>query len=358
MDAIIREDSIEIIKNLGEKNEEFFGKKVLLTGAAGFLGIQFVHYFAELNDSFSTNKKVYLIAIDNFSRGEPSWIEPFQGRDDIKFIKADIAEPFEVERSFDYIIHAASIASPTYYRLYPIETMDANVIGLRRLLEYAVDHPVESMLFFSTSEIYGNPTPEFIPTPETYNGNVSCTGPRACYDESKRYGETLCVNFHQVHGVPVKTARPFNNYGPGLNIEDRRVIPDFFRDVLSNQDIIMYSDGSPTRTFSYISDAITGYLLLLLSDGNGEAFNIGLDQMEISMKELAELIIRISGKPLHVVTHPSEDPDYLRDNPARRCPDITKARQLLGYNPKISLEHGLMRSHRWYLQNWESNLDA
>ena len=138
----------------------------------------------------------------------------------------------------------------------PIETMDANIDGLRNLLDYARPgadaSPVEGFLFYSTSEIYGDPPPENIPTPEDYRGNVSCTGPRACYDESKRYGETLCVNFARQHGVPVTMARPFNNYGPGLKITDRRVIPDFARDVLAGRDIVMLSDGSPTRTFCYV----------------------------------------------------------------------------------------------------------
>ena len=169
---------------------------------------------------------------------------------------------------FDWIIHAASIASPIYYRKYPIETMDANVNGLRNLLDYAVGEArsgreVRGFLFYSTSEIYGDPTAENIPTTETYRGSVSCTGPRACYDESKRYGETLCVNFARVFGLPVRVARPFNNYGPGLKITDRRVIPDFARDIVANQDVVMLSSGSPTRTFCYISDAIAGYYKVL-----------------------------------------------------------------------------------------------
>ena len=189
---------------------------------------------------------------------------------------------------FDFIIHAASIASPKYYRQYPIQTIDANVLGIHHLLDFAVEYPPESILFFSSSEVYGDPPPECIPTPETYVGNVSFTGPRACYDESKRLGETLCVNFHQVHKVPVKIARPFNNYGPGLKINDRRVISDFFRDVLADRNIIMYSDGTPTRTFCYIADALTGYLLILLSNAEGEAFNIGDDNPEISIKDFEE----------------------------------------------------------------------
>src|SRR5690606_25030360 len=197
-----------------------------------------------------------------------------------------------------FIVHAGSIASPIYYRQHPIETMDANVNGLRSLLEYAraqseKGKPVEGFLFYSSSEIYGDPTPENIPTPETYRGNVSCTGPRACYDESKRYGETLCVNFAREFGLRIATARPFNNYGPGLKITDRRVLPDFARDLFAGRDLVLLSDGSPTRTFCYVADAIVGYYKALLHGHPGEAYNIGTEAPEISIAALAELLARL-----------------------------------------------------------------
>lgn len=351
MDDIIYKDSEDIITNLGKLNHRFAGKSVLLSGAGGFLGTQFCHYFVALNDSDILKDPVRLFAMDNLLRGEPLWIKTFCQKKNMSFLQRDIIAPLDMEQNYDFIIHAASIASPIYYRQYPIQTMDANVTGLRRLLDFTLDHPVESMLFFSSSEVYGDPEPACIPTPEHYPGRVSCTGPRACYDESKRYGETLCVNFHRIHKTPVKIVRPFNNYGPGLKVTDKRVIPDFFRDVLAGRDIIMFSDGNPTRTFCYISDAITGYLLALLSQENGESFNIGTDQPEISVRDLAELVVKITGKSVSVVCEKSKDVDYLKDNPNRRCPDISKAIQKLGYEPKISLEKGLSRLHQWYIAN-------
>jgi nucleoside-diphosphate-sugar epimerase len=354
MDNLIYKDSLEVVSSLRSLNHRFSGKTVLLTGAAGFLGIHFVHYFAALNAEGVLQKPVKLWALDNFQRGLPDWVHDYQVSREIDLIKADVTQPLNFQQPFDFIFHAASIASPIYYRQHPIETMDANIIGLRRLLDYSLQYIPESFLFFSSSEIYGDPLPQYIPTPETYNGNVSCTGPRACYDESKRFGETLCVNFHQVHSVPLKVCRPFNNYGPGLKISDRRLLPDFFRDILAERDLVMYSDGSPTRTFCYVTDAITGYLLALLSTEDGQAFNIGIDQPEISVQDLAELVIRISGKSLKVVCQTSPDSQYLTDNPNRRCPDITKARRLLGYEPKIGLEEGLSRLYQWYLANPES----
>ena len=207
----------------------------------------------------------------------------------------------------------------------------------------------------SSSEVYGDPSPEYIPTPEAYNGNVSFTGPRACYDESKRYGETLCVTFSRHYSLPVKIARPFNNYGPGLNVTDRRVIPDFALDVLSGRDIILLSDGSPTRAFCYIADAIVGYFKVLVWGRNGEPYNIGVEEPEISIGDLAELVANIArdlfGYRGRVVRQESSDLDYLVDNPSRRCPMIAKARTELGYNPSISLLEGLRRSLVWYQDN-------
>jgi nucleoside-diphosphate-sugar epimerase len=261
---------------------------------------------------------------------------------------------------FAYIIHAASIASPFYYRKHPIETMDANVNGLRSLLEYSrrqneKGKNVEGFLFFSSSEIYGDPSPDKIPTTEDYRGFVSCTGPRACYDESKRYGETLCVNFTRQYCLPIKVARPFNNYGPGLKITDRRVLPDFARDVISGRDVVMFSDGSPTRTFCYSADAIIGYYKILVKGWKGEAYNIGVETPEISILTLAEKVASTAKELFDykgkVVQKTYTGNDYLVDNPNRRCPAIKKAREHLRFNPTILIDEGLRRSLIWYFYN-------
>jgi nucleoside-diphosphate-sugar epimerase len=263
---------------------------------------------------------------------------------------------------FDYVVHAASIASPIYYRRHPIETMDANVGGLRALLDWACAQagkgkPLGGMLFYSSSEIYGDPPPEHIPTPETYRGYVSCTGPRACYDESKRFGETLCVNFARERGVPVKIARPFNHFGPGLKITDGRLIPDFARDILAGRDIAMLSDGRPKRTFCYVADAVAGYYLMLTRGRPGEAYNIGIEEPEISVADLAGRMIllarELSGYGGSLIRQASADADYLTDNPERRCPSIAKARAHFGYDPSIGLDEGLRRTLVWYRENRE-----
>ncbi len=350
MDEQILIDAKQVIGALDGLNERFAGKTILLTGAAGFLGCHFVHYFLALNDLNVLSKPCRLVAWDSFIRGVPDWLKSSENRSDMVCEKRDIVQKHEIGK-VDFIIHAASIASPIYYRKYPIETMDANVTGLRNLLDHCVASPVESLLFFSTSEIYGDPDAANIPTKETYRGFVSCNGPRSCYDESKRYGETLCVNFWNAYKVPVKTVRPFNNYGPGLKISDRRVLPDFFRDVLADRNIVLLSDGKATRTFCYIADAIAGYIRALLSQYNGEAFNIGTDAPEISMRDLAEMVIAISGKKLKVQYQESEDPKYLTDNPQRRCPCIEKARRMLDYRTQVGLEEGLKRTFEYYMRN-------
>ena len=341
------------------------GRNVLIAGGAGFLGYYLVHSAMEWNKRDPDGPAIRVTVLDSFARGVPAWLTALESVSNLRLLKHDITQPLPSGLGdHDYIIHAASIASPTYYRRCPIETMDANVNGLRSLLDYCLRQrqsgkAVEGVLFFSSSEIYGDPTAENIPTPETYRGFVSCTGPRACYDESKRYGETLCVNFARQHGLPIKVARPFNNFGPGLRITDRRVIPDFARDILNGRDIVMLSDGSATRTFCYVADAVTGYYKILVKGRPSEAYNIGVETPEISMSELADIMVRLAkdsvGYQGKVVRQTSPDKDYLVDNPNRRCPVIAKARNELGYDPRIGLEEGLRRSLIWYSGNREAS---
>lgn len=358
---VINTDLDYICENLSVEFPNLSGKRLLITGGAGFLGYYLVQSVLHWNKVNSDSAPIDVVVYDNFMRGMPNWLAALESNPHLITQKYDVVDPLpENMGDFQYIIHAATIASPIYYRQFPIETMDANVDGLRRLLEYCLTQradgkPVEGFLFYSTSEIYGDPTPENIPTPETYRGNVSCTGPRACYDESKRYGETLCVNFAQQHDLPVRIARPFNNYGPGLKITDRRALPDFAKNVLEGNDIVMLSDGAPTRTFCYVADAVVGYFKIMIRGGNGESYNIGLDKPEISIAELAHRVVDMSktlfdyqGK---VVLGVSDDKEYLTDNPNRRCPIIDKAVNDLDYQPSITLEEGLKRSLLWYADN-------
>ena len=364
-DSVVENDLSLIANELEAEFEQMSGKCLLVAGGAGFLGYYLIQSVLHWNAQQNPPRRIAITVLDNFVRGVPPWLTALQGDVCLRLLKHDITHPLPPEiGDQDYLIHAASIASPIYYRKCPIETMDANVNGLRFLLDYALrqqqaGNPISGMLFYSSSEIYGDPTPENIPTPETYRGNVSCTGPRACYDESKRYGETLCVNFARQHGIPIKVARPFNNYGPGLKISDRRVIPDFARDILAGRDIVMLSDGLATRTFCYVADAVAGYYKVLVRGGAGESYNIGVEVPEISMRDLAKKIVTLGqelfGYKGKIVYQESSDKDYLVDNPNRRCPVIEKARTELKYNPQIMIDNGLRRSLLWYAENREAS---
>ena len=345
---LLRTDLDYVCDNLQAEFGRMAGKRLLITGGAGFLGYYLVQSALHFNSTRSPGQPIRVTVWDSFIRGTPSWLTALAGTPHLTVERRDLIEPLpQPMPDFEWIIHAAGIASPPFYRKYPLKTIDANINGLRNLLEYSVAQaakgkPVEGFLFYSSSEIYGDPTPDWIPTPEHYRGLVSCTGPRACYDESKRFGETLCVVFAQQHGVPTKIARPFNNYGPGLKITDRRVISDFAREVFAGRDLIMYSDGKPTRTFCYSADSITGYYKVLVKGHAGESYNVGTEKPEISMAELAQKVIAISsdlfdyrGKLVHM---PNPEADYLVDNPNRRCPNIDKGRAHLGYDPTILVD--------------------
>ena len=361
---LLKEDLAYICGNLEEELGRMAGKRLLITGGAGFLGYYLVQAALHFNSSVGRAQPIRLTVWDSFIRGRPSWLSALSGTPNLEVEERDLIVPLpEPMQTYEWIIHAAGIASPPYYRKHPLRTIDANINGLRNLLEHGVRQqdgatPLEGFLFYSSSEIYGDPQPEAIPTPETYRGNVSCTGPRACYDESKRFGETLCVIYAQQHGIPTKMARPFNNYGPGLKITDKRVIPDFARDILAGRDIVMYSDGTPRRTFCYSADAIIGYYKVLVKGHAGEPYNIGIEKPEISMTELAQKAIDTAkdlfGYRGRLIHDANPEGQYLVDNPNRRCPNIDKAREHLGYNPTIHVDEGLRRALIWYYHNQEA----
>ncbi len=361
---LLNRDLDYICANLQEEFARMAGKSLLITGGAGFLGYYLVQAALHFNKHAGKKAPIKVTVWDSFIRGAPKWLMDLQSTPNLRVEQRDLIQPLPNPMpDFEWIIHAAGIASPPFYRKHPIKTIDANINGLRNLLDYSViqsnrGKPVEGFLFYSSSEIYGDPSNDAIPTREDYRGLVSCTGPRACYDESKRFGETLCVVFAQQHGVPTRMARPFNNYGPGLKITDKRVISDFAQEVMAGRDIVMWSDGRPTRTFCYAADSITGYYKVLVNGRNGEPYNIGTERPEISIADLAQRVINTAdtlfgyrGKLVHKA---NPEADYLVDNPNRRCPDIKKARDELGYNPGILVDEGLMRSLIWYHYNREA----
>ena len=348
MGHCLKSDIQEIAKQLGGEAKRFSGQTVLLCGGAGFLGRYFTSLFAYLNEGI-LEKACRVIVCDNLiTSGKPNTqVSDING---FQFLSHDIIKSLEIDEQIDYVIQAAGIASPYYYRKYPLETLEVATLGTKQVLSLGVRHPLKGFLFFSSSEIYGDPDPKHVPTPESYRGNVSCMGPRACYDESKRLGETLCAIYHELHGVPTKTVRPFNVYGPGMKETDYRVLPNFASRIVSGKPLHVYGSGKQTRTFCYVTDALVGFTKVLLDGTPGQAYNIGNPIPEVSMLELSKIMEGVLGRPLKVIT--VEYPDsYPADEPLRRCPDITKAALQLNYKPQVSLEEGLRRFMGWASQN-------
>ena len=353
---IIEEDLNQIHETIKSKGD-WVEATIIITGCAGFLGFYFLNYLVNYGAQLGIKK---IIGLDNFQFGKPKWLNNLENNfsslltvKSFDISKDDIYQLEDISHT-RYIIHGASIASPSFYRKYPIETINANVWGLSKLLNFFKGKStLKGFLFFSSSEIYGDPDLNSIPTHEEYRGNVSCHGPRACYDESKRFGETLCWVYSKQFNMPITVARPFNNFGPGMHLNDKRLPADFANQVIKKNDLEILSDGTPTRTFCYISDAIIGYFLCL-THGTYDYFNIGMDKPEITVKNFAELF-RSSGINIFdykgtVKYKKSLDTDYMTDNPNRRCPSIDKARKILGFNPVIDVKDGIDRYLR-FLKN-------
>ena len=320
---------------------------MLVAGGAGFLPSYLVDSLARANDLLLAGEPCRVLSVDNLSTGVAGRLEHLKGRDDVVLLEQDLVQGVSLDERVDFVVHAASIASPTWYREHPLETIDVNVVGTRRLLELAREQTVEGFLYLSTSEIYGDPPPERVPTTEDYWGHVSSTGPRASYDESKRLAETLCMTYHRLYDLPVKLVRPFNVYGPRLRLDDGRVIPDFLSDALNDRPITLYSDGRVTRSFCYISDFITALIQLLVADPRGEAYNVGNDE-EVTIGDVADAASRLSAERPGVRFKTSDDPEYLADNPSRRCPDLRKTKATIDWSPVVTLEEGLRRTYDSY----------
>ncbi|MFD1094498.1 UDP-glucuronic acid decarboxylase family protein [Salegentibacter chungangensis] len=305
-------------------------KRILITGAAGFLA-------SHLCDRFI--KEGYeVIGMDNLITGNLKNIEHLFKLPNFEFYHHDVTTFVHVPGKLDYILHFASPASPIDYLKIPIQTLKVGSLGTLHLLGLAKEKKAR-ILIASTSEVYGDP--QVHPQNEEYYGNVSSTGPRGVYDEAKRFQESLTMAYHRFHGLETRIARIFNTYGPRMRLNDGRVIPAFIGQALRGEDLTVFGDGNQTRSFCYVDDQVEGIYRLLLSDYS-EPVNIGNPE-EITIKDFAEEIIKLTGTNQKIVYK-----ELPKDDPMQRQPDITRAKQVLGWEPKISRSEGMKITYDYF----------
>lgn len=301
--------------------------RVVVAGGAGFLG-------SHLCDALIARRDE-VVCVDNYITGRRQNVEHLIGRDDFTLVEADVSATVLTDEQtggvVDAVMNLASPASPVHYAAKAIETLDVGSIGTRNLLEVARRHDARFFMA-STSEVYGDPSVH--PQPESYWGNVNSTGPRSMYDEAKRFSEALTIAYHRTHGVDVRIARIFNTYGPRMQPDDGRVVSNFVMQALKNRPLTIYGDGQQTRSFCYVADEIRGFLALLDGDHVGP-INIG-NPIEFTMLELADLVVELTASTAGLVHSPLPS-----DDPKQRQPDITLARQYLGWEPTVQLREGL-----------------
>ncbi|MGI8672266.1 MAG: UDP-glucuronic acid decarboxylase family protein [Luteitalea sp.] len=303
--------------------------RVVITGAAGFIGS---HLAETLLDRGHT-----VVGIDNLLTGATANIAHLHNRD-FTFIKHDVTNYIYIDGPVDAVLHWASTASPIDYLELPIPTLKVGALGTHKALGLAKEKQARFVIA-STSEVYGDPLEH--PQKETYWGNVNPVGPRGVYDEAKRFAEAMTMAYHRFHGLDAKIVRIFNTYGPRMRVNDGRSVPAFMSQALRNEDVTIFGDGSQTRSFCYVTDLVDGIIRLLESDLN-EPVNIG-NPHELTIKQIAETIIAMTGSSSRLVFQSLPE-----DDPKVRRPDITRARTLLGWEPKVSLEEGLTRTIEYF----------
>lgn len=345
INRIIVEDIEEIVAATSVDWDIFANKRVLITGASGFLPAYLVETLLYLN--LTRNLDVSITALvrnrENFEKRFAHHLD----NPNLTVLVQDVSKPISLAFPHHFIIHAASQASPKYYGVDPVGTLSANVLGTMQLLELARNHPVISFLYFSSGEVYGET--QCVPTRESDYGYIDPTSVRSCYAESKRMGENMCVSWHAQYQVPTKIVRPFHTYGPGMKLDDGRVYADFVRDVVESRSIVVKSAGTAVRAFCYLADATAGFFTVLLKGADGVPYNVGNSQAEISVLDLAGLLVDLfPEKQLRVVKEVFQaDNGYLQSPISRNCPDISRI-NALGWKPKTSLADGFKRTIESY----------
>jgi UDP-glucuronate decarboxylase len=333
IDDIVLEDVVTIKSTV--KGDGFAGKKVLVTGGAGFIGSWLCDVLTSLGAEVTS--------VDDLSTGRMENIDHLMKNPKLKSVNCDVGA-FESEEKLDVIFHMAAHASPEEYQAHPIETLQASSFGSANVAELARKNDA-AVLFASTSEVYGDA--EVVPTPESYWGRVNPVGPRSCYDEGKRFAEALFMAYYRRYGLDVRVSRIFNSYGPRLREDGLygRAVSRFIMQALANRPLTVYGDGKQTRSFCYVTDTVTGLMLLIATDkAKGEVVNVGNAQ-EVTILELAQRVKEVTRCRSVIEFHPLP-----KDDPRRRCPSVSKLERLVGWKPKVSLAEGLERTIAWFSQ--------
>ncbi len=344
--SVIREDLINITSAPLPWNE-MSDKTVLISGANGFLSAYMVETLLYLNESQGLNIQIIGL-VRNLDRARERFVS-YAGRGELSFVRGDVSDiALQDLPHADFIIHAASQASPKYYGSDPVGTLSANTFGTANLLKHAVNCKSVAFLYLSSGEVYGEVAAEHIPTSERDYGYVDPLNVRSCYAESKRMGENMCVSWHHQFGVNAKIVRPFHTYGPGMRLDDGRVYADFVRSILNGEDIRLNSDGSATRAFCYLSDAVKGFFYVLLKGQPAAAYNVGNPEQECSILNLAKaLVVLRADKKLQVHINHAASNGYIPSAITRNVPKIDAAMSL-GWKPSIEVEEGFSRTLRHY----------
>ena len=301
--------------------------RILITGGAGFIGSHLCDQYLDEGHE--------VIAMDNLKTGTTDNISHLAGHSQFSFIKHDVTNYIYVAGHLDMVLHLASLPSPVDYLNFPIQTLKVGALGTHNTLGLALAKDARYLLA-STSEVYGDPLVH--PQEESYWGNVNPVGPRGVYDESKRFAEALTMAYHRYHGVDTRIVRIFNTYGPRMRVDDGRVVPNFISQALRSDPLTVYDKGQRTRAFCYVDDLVAGIMRLMASDET-DPVNIG-NPNEITILDFAKLVIEVTDSPSDITFVIPED-ERTRDDPKRRCPDISRAREWLGWEPEVSLREGL-----------------
>ena len=342
MSSIVKEDISFILNNFSSW-EKLRGKTILISGANGFLPAYMVEVLFALNNLNPSYKIKVVCLVRNQAKAK----ERFKDLVDnplIEIIEHDVCLEFTYKSKIDFIVHAASQASPKFYKTDPVGTLNANVFGTYNLIKLAQEHKVESFLYFSSGEVYGEVEAEKIPIKEDTFGYLNPAVVRSCYAESKRMGENICVSYFSQYNVKAKIVRPFHTYGPGMSLDDGRVFADFVSNIVNKENITLNSDGSAKRAFCYLTDATIAFFTVLLNGEDGEVYNVGNPEQEYSILELANILVDLYAEfKLKIILNKELNPNYLKSSITRNSPNIDKLKKL-NWQPKTSVSEGFSRT--------------